>query len=86
MKFMRKYIAVAKDLKPTLTREAADYMSDEYAKLRNQDNLSADNVAKVYTCAPVHILTCSKGLVGCYIDRNTPIIVLLKQIILDLHN
>ena len=47
MKFMRKYIAVAKDLKPTLTREAADYMAEEYAKLRNQDNLSSDNVAKV---------------------------------------
>lgn len=47
MKFIRKYIAVAKDVKPVLTREAADYLADEYAKLRNQDNMSANNVAKV---------------------------------------
>ena len=47
MKFMRKYIHVAKDIKPTLTRPAADYISDEYSKLRNQDNLQSDNVARV---------------------------------------
>ncbi|KAJ8321799.1 hypothetical protein KUTeg_000270 [Tegillarca granosa] len=33
MQFMRKYIHVAKALKPSLTREAADHIADEYAKL-----------------------------------------------------
>ena len=47
MKFMCKYIAVAKDVKPVLTRDAADYIADEYAKLRNQDNMSANNIAKM---------------------------------------
>ena len=37
MKFMRKYIHVARDIKPVLTREAADYLADEYSKLRNQE-------------------------------------------------
>lgn len=46
MKFMRKYIHVAKDIKPVLTREAADYISEEYSKLRNQENMSQDNIAR----------------------------------------
>lgn len=37
MKFMRKYIHVARDIKPTLTREAAEYLADEYSKLRNHE-------------------------------------------------
>lgn len=44
---MRKYVHVARALKPTLTREAADCISEEYAKLRNQDNLQQDNIARV---------------------------------------
>ncbi|XP_064651857.1 zygotic DNA replication licensing factor mcm3-like [Lineus longissimus] len=45
-KFMRKYIHVAKAMKPALTREAADYIADEYSKLRNQDNLQSENMAR----------------------------------------
>jgi DNA replication licensing factor MCM3 len=44
--FMRKYIHLAKGLKPQLTKEAADLISEEYTKLRNQDNLEADHLAK----------------------------------------
>lgn len=47
MKFMRKYIHVAKDTKPILTRAAADFIADEYSKLRNQDNLQQDSIARV---------------------------------------
>ena len=49
MKFMRKYVHIAKAIKPTLTREAADYIADEYSKLRSQDNLQQDNLARVGT-------------------------------------
>jgi len=47
MKFMRKYIHVAKDMKPVLTRAAADFIADEYSKLRNQDNLQQESIARV---------------------------------------
>ena len=47
MKFMRKYIHVARDIKPILTREAADYVAEEYAKLRNQENLQQENRFRV---------------------------------------
>jgi len=47
MKFMRKYIHVAKDMKPVLTRDAADLIADEYSKLRNQDNLQQESIARV---------------------------------------
>lgn len=47
MQFMRKYIHVAKALKPSLTREAAEYIAEEYAKLRSQDNMQSDNIARV---------------------------------------
>lgn len=47
MKFMRKYVHVARDLKPVLTREAADFIAEEYSKLRSQDGLQQqDNVAR----------------------------------------
>jgi DNA replicative helicase MCM subunit Mcm2 (Cdc46/Mcm family) len=45
--FMRKYIHLAKSLKPQLTKEAADLISEEYTKLRNQDNLETDHLARV---------------------------------------
>ena len=35
--FMRKYIHVARTLKPVLTRQACDVISTEYAKLRTQE-------------------------------------------------
>ncbi|KAK3087981.1 hypothetical protein FSP39_013043 [Pinctada imbricata] len=46
MQFMRKYIHVAKALKPNLTREAAEHIASEYAQLRSQDNMQSGNVAR----------------------------------------
>ncbi|XP_071804453.1 DNA replication licensing factor MCM3-like [Asterias amurensis] len=43
--FMRKYIHIAKMIKPVLTREAADCIADEYSKLRSQEQ-AANNVAR----------------------------------------
>lgn len=40
--FMKKYVHVAKVIKPTLTREAADCIAEEYAKLRCQDQENTD--------------------------------------------
>lgn len=42
--FMRKYVHLAKGLKPQLTKEAADLISEEYTKLRNLD-LSSEGEA-----------------------------------------
>ena len=50
MQFMRKYIHIAKGMRPVLTRAASDYITEEYAKLRNQDNLGQENIARVSTC------------------------------------
>lgn len=44
--FMRKYIHLAKGLKPILTKEAADMIAEEYTKLRNQDNLENEHLAR----------------------------------------
>lgn len=44
--FMKKYIHVARAMKPVLTREACDIISTEYAKLRAQDTSGTDK-AKV---------------------------------------
>ncbi|CAH3936399.1 unnamed protein product [Pieris brassicae] len=41
-KFMRKYIHIAKLIKPKLTQEASDAIADEYAKLRNRDESETD--------------------------------------------
>uniref|UniRef100_W5KR55 DNA replication licensing factor MCM3 n=1 Tax=Astyanax mexicanus TaxID=7994 RepID=W5KR55_ASTMX len=40
--FMRKYIHVAKAISPVLTQEAANHIAEEYARLRNQDQLGSD--------------------------------------------
>ncbi len=45
--FMRKYIHLAKGLKPQLTKDAADLISEEYTKLRNQEGLENDHLARV---------------------------------------
>ena len=45
-RFLKKYIHVARALKPVLTREACDLISSEYAKLRAQESASRDK-AKV---------------------------------------
>ncbi|XP_073521396.1 DNA replication licensing factor MCM3 [Phyllobates terribilis] len=42
MEFMRKYIHVAKLFKPVLTSEAANYIAEEYTRLRSQDQMSSD--------------------------------------------
>lgn len=47
MQFMRKYIHVAKAISPTLTRSASELIAEEYAKLRSQDSLQQDNLARV---------------------------------------
>ena len=44
---MRKYIHVAKAITPALTRPASDLIAEEYAKLRSQDSLQQDNLARV---------------------------------------
>jgi len=44
--FMKKYVHLARGLKPQLTKEAADLISEEYTKLRNQDNLENENLAR----------------------------------------
>ncbi|XP_004605910.1 DNA replication licensing factor MCM3 [Sorex araneus] len=40
--FMRKYIHVAKIIKPILTQESASYIAEEYSRLRSQDSMSSD--------------------------------------------
>ena len=51
MEFIRKYIHVAKLVKPVLTQEASDYIAEEYAKLRSHDQVNQES-ARV--SAPVH--------------------------------
>ena len=43
---MRKYIHLAKGLKPQLTKDATDMIAEEYTKLRNQDRLIEDHLAR----------------------------------------
>ncbi|KPJ14118.1 DNA replication licensing factor Mcm3 [Papilio machaon] len=45
-RFMRKYIHIARLLRPKLTQDACDVIADEYARLRNQDMMETD-VARV---------------------------------------
>ncbi|KAJ7421289.1 DNA replication licensing factor MCM3 [Willisornis vidua] len=42
MEFMRKYIHVAKMIKPVLTEEAASYIAEEYSRLRSQSDMNSD--------------------------------------------
>lgn len=39
---MRKYIHVAKIIKPILTQESAAYIAEEYSCLRSQDSMGLD--------------------------------------------
>ena len=43
---MKKYIHIAKAIKPQLTKEACDLIAEEYAKLRSLDN-DENDVARV---------------------------------------
>ncbi|XP_073251050.1 DNA replication licensing factor MCM3-like isoform X1 [Porites lutea] len=42
MAFMKKYIHVAKSIKPRLTKEAADKISSSYSELRDQENVGSE--------------------------------------------
>merc|ERR1712150_15969 len=46
IKFLKKYVQVAKILKPVLSRDAANCIAEEYAKLRCMDQETAGNVAR----------------------------------------
>lgn len=43
MEFIRKYIHVAKLVKPVLTQEASDYIAEEYSRLRSHDQVNSDS-------------------------------------------
>lgn len=43
---MRKYIHIARCMKPKLTEEASEVIADEYSKLRSEEMLESD-VARV---------------------------------------
>ncbi|XP_072385638.1 DNA replication licensing factor Mcm3 [Diabrotica undecimpunctata] len=49
--FMRKYINFVKILKPVLTEEASEIISDEYSRLRSEDVLESD-VARTQPVTP----------------------------------
>ncbi|GFG31335.1 hypothetical protein Cfor_12894 [Coptotermes formosanus] len=40
--FMKKYIHIAKCMKPTLTEEASEAIAEEYSRLRSQDTMDTD--------------------------------------------
>ncbi|KFP83855.1 DNA replication licensing factor MCM3, partial [Apaloderma vittatum] len=42
MAFMKKYIHVAKMIKPVLTEESASYIAEEYSRLRSQSQMNSD--------------------------------------------
>lgn len=72
--FMKKYIHVARVMKPVLTREACDIISTEYTKLRAQDTSGTDK-AKVSTSC-----SCDK----CFSTHPSPISVwMLPHFIID---
>ncbi|XP_012686991.1 MCM3 minichromosome maintenance deficient 3 (S. cerevisiae), like [Clupea harengus] len=47
MEFIRKYIHVAKLVKPVLTQEASDYIAEEYAKLRSHDQVNQESARTI---------------------------------------
>ncbi|XP_048885700.1 MCM3 minichromosome maintenance deficient 3 (S. cerevisiae), like [Brienomyrus brachyistius] len=42
MEFIKKYIHVAKLVKPVLTQEASDHIAEEYSRLRSHDQVNSD--------------------------------------------
>merc|ERR1712029_743186 len=44
--FVKKYIEVAKCIKPVLTEEACEMIGEEYSRLRSQDFEGGDNVSR----------------------------------------
>ena len=57
IKFLKKYVQVAKILKPVLSRDAANCIAEEYAKLRSMDQENTSNVARVTNAYAVYYLT-----------------------------
>ncbi|KAI7799905.1 MCM3 minichromosome maintenance deficient 3 (S. cerevisiae), like [Triplophysa rosa] len=47
MEFIRKYIHVAKLVKPVLTQEASDYIAEEYSRLRSHDQVNSDSARTI---------------------------------------
>ncbi|KAJ8279874.1 hypothetical protein COCON_G00069400 [Conger conger] len=43
MEFIKKYIHVAKLVKPVLTQEASDHIAEQYSKLRSHDQVNSDS-------------------------------------------
>lgn len=43
MEFIKKYIHVAKLVKPVLTQEASDHISEQYSRLRSHDQVNSDS-------------------------------------------
>jgi DNA replication licensing factor MCM3 len=56
-KFMRKFIHIARLMKPKLTQDASDAIAEEYARLRNHDAVDSD-VARVRSTARQTIQDC----------------------------
>lgn len=58
--FMRKYIHFVKILKPTLTEEASEIISNEYSRLRSEDFLENDvaRVSKTLKISCFSIINC----------------------------
>jgi DNA replication licensing factor MCM3 len=48
--FMKKYIHIAKCMKPTLTEEASEAIAEEYSRLRSQDTMDTDVARVRITC------------------------------------
>ena len=53
LKFLQKYVHVAKRIKPLLTREAADYLSERYTDLRCHDDTQGSEGGMVKRTQPV---------------------------------
>ncbi|XP_067086616.1 MCM3 minichromosome maintenance deficient 3 (S. cerevisiae), like [Osmerus mordax] len=47
MEFIRKYIHVAKLVKPVLTQEASDHIAEEYARLRSHDQVNSESARTI---------------------------------------
>nr|XP_023679466.1 maternal DNA replication licensing factor mcm3-like isoform X1 [Paramormyrops kingsleyae] len=47
MEFIKKYIHVAKLVKPVLTQEASDHIAEEYSRLRSHDQVNSDTARTI---------------------------------------
>lgn len=57
MEFIRKYIHVAKLVKPVLTQEASDYIAEEYSRLRSHDQVNSDSARVCRACLKIRCTT-----------------------------